>query len=128
MDKVSGADGWFHKQELVDNEIKFIIMINDLFVSQENASEEKREGTDKVNIKAGGDVFFDNDRAVIIQNRNINNATFLQESIETKLKDLTLAVEEITRHIPQEKKEELKNNLEVFSSEVVKEQPRKPMV
>ena len=82
-------------------------------------------GDDKINIKAGGDVAFAKDQAIATINKTITEAAGISETLESKLKELSVAVEKMVQNMPEDKAKETTKDLETLAGEAVKKEPRR---
>ncbi|MDM8552422.1 pentapeptide repeat-containing protein [Desulfobacterales bacterium HSG2] len=87
--------------------------------------EEKRMGNDTISISAKGDVAFAKDEAIATINKAITEAAKITNSLEDKLNELSAAVENMVRDMPDEKAKEVTGDLQTLVSEASKDQPRR---
>jgi hypothetical protein len=82
-------------------------------------------GDDHININAGGDVAFAKDQAFAQINKTITESANLPETLETKLKALSDAVQKMTQDLPDTQAKEVTQDLQTLTEEATKEAPRK---
>ncbi|MDM8552420.1 pentapeptide repeat-containing protein [Desulfobacterales bacterium HSG2] len=80
---------------------------------------------DDIKIKAGGDVAFAKDEAIAMINKKITEAAKITDSLEDKFNELSTAVENMVRDMPDEKAREVTGDLQTLVSEASKDQPRR---
>ncbi len=80
---------------------------------------------DHININAGGDVAFAKDQAFAQINKTITESANRPETLETKLKDLSDAVQKMTQEMPDAQAKEVIQDLQTLTEEAAKDAPRK---
>ncbi len=79
---------------------------------------------DTISIKAQGDVVFAKDQAIATINKTISESANLPENLEDRLKELTAAVENMVKDMPEDKAKEVTQDLQTLVDESAKENPR----
>lgn len=87
----------------------------------------ERKMGDQITIKSGsGDINFAKDQAVATINKTVRNADMPEER-KAKLKELTAAVDKMIKNMPDDKAQNVTENLEILVKQAEKEKPQKAL-
>ncbi|MCP4105807.1 MAG: hypothetical protein GY749_09760 [Desulfobacteraceae bacterium] len=84
---------------------------------------------DNINIQsentAARDINIEKYQVVETVKKTITEATHIQESLKNKLDELTVAVKNMVKEMPDDKAEEVTSDLQTLTDEALKNEPRK---
>jgi len=80
---------------------------------------------DNININAGRDGIVAQDGSIVEIENKISEATNITDSLKNKLKELTQAVADMIKDMPDDKAKEVTGNFQTLVDEASKEKPRR---
>ncbi len=111
------------KPQIQANNIQSIIQTDKIANLNQQTYVEENMG-DTINLKAGGDIAFGKDKAIVTINKTISDATGIPDDLQAKLRELTAAVEEMIKGMSDKDAKKVTTNLDILVNQAKEEEPQ----